>query len=169
MDSAILFQLGRLRPACHALSERCLRMPRSRIIKRSASAKATELPGGTLSAAPSGTVSTTAPPSAATIGRPRLNASVRAPSRPREFHPETLTDPDLSLSTHPARATEEGSDRLHYHYRFFLFPVDLSNFDDPAPSLLLHYRAFITTTGQSAPSWRLDTFGLGLSPLRLFS
>jgi hypothetical protein len=27
------------------------------------------------------------------------------PSRPGEFHPEPLTDPDLSLSTHPARAT----------------------------------------------------------------
>ena len=27
-----------------------------------------------------------------------------SPSRPRDFHPEPLTDPDLSLSTHPARA-----------------------------------------------------------------
>ena len=27
------------------------------------------------------------------------------PSRPREFHPESLTDPDLILSHHPARAT----------------------------------------------------------------
>jgi len=27
------------------------------------------------------------------------------PSRPGELHPEALTDPDLSLSTHPARAT----------------------------------------------------------------
>ena len=30
---------------------------------------------------------------------------IRPPSRPREFRPEPLTDPDLSLSTHPARAT----------------------------------------------------------------
>src|SRR6516164_4482215 len=30
--------------------------------------------------------------------RPRL------PSRPGEFHPEPLTEPDLSLSTYPARA-----------------------------------------------------------------
>src|SRR5215475_3493448 len=27
------------------------------------------------------------------------------PSRPREFHPEPLTDPDLNLSIHPARVT----------------------------------------------------------------
>jgi hypothetical protein len=28
------------------------------------------------------------------------------PSRPEEFHPEALTDPDLNLSIHPARATK---------------------------------------------------------------
>jgi len=28
------------------------------------------------------------------------------PSRPREFHPEPLTDPDLILSHHPARAID---------------------------------------------------------------
>jgi len=28
------------------------------------------------------------------------------PSRPGEFHPEPLTDPDVILSHHPARATE---------------------------------------------------------------
>src|SRR4029077_14145053 len=31
-------------------------------------------------------------------------ASVMA-SRPREYHPEPLTDPDVTLSCHPARAT----------------------------------------------------------------
>ena len=29
----------------------------------------------------------------------------KRPSRPGEFHPEPLTDPDLTLSRHPARAT----------------------------------------------------------------
>ena len=29
----------------------------------------------------------------------------RLPSRPGEFHPEPLTDPDLNLSIHPARVT----------------------------------------------------------------
>src|SRR5229473_3579741 len=31
--------------------------------------------------------------------------SQQLPSRPGEFHPEPLTDPDLTLSRHPARAT----------------------------------------------------------------
>ena len=29
----------------------------------------------------------------------------KLPSRPGDFHPEPLTDPDLILSHHPARAT----------------------------------------------------------------
>ena len=33
-------------------------------------------------------------------------SSIVVPSRPGEFHPEPLTDPDLTLSRHPARATE---------------------------------------------------------------
>ncbi len=34
-----------------------------------------------------------------------LGACAELPSRPGEFHPEPLTEPDLSLSTYPARAT----------------------------------------------------------------
>jgi hypothetical protein len=30
----------------------------------------------------------------------------QSPSRPGEFHPEPLTEPDVSLSTYPARATQ---------------------------------------------------------------
>jgi len=30
----------------------------------------------------------------------------KLPSRPGEFHPEPLTDPDLILSHHPARAID---------------------------------------------------------------
>jgi hypothetical protein len=33
---------------------------------------------------------------------------VLSPSRPGELHPEPLTDPDVRLSPHPARATAEG-------------------------------------------------------------
>src|ERR1039457_1522381 len=36
------------------------------------------------------------------------SGNVPSPSRPGELHPEPLTDPDLSLSTHPARAPPEG-------------------------------------------------------------
>jgi hypothetical protein len=35
-------------------------------------------------------------------GSPEIDALV--PSRPGESHPEPLTDPDLNLSIHPARA-----------------------------------------------------------------
>jgi hypothetical protein len=32
-------------------------------------------------------------------------ATAALPSRPGEFHPEPVTEPDLTLSRHPARAT----------------------------------------------------------------
>src|ERR1700722_18291302 len=46
----------------------------------------------------------------ARLSRPRLpkscsGVSATLPSRPGEFHPEPLTDPDVTLSCHPARAT----------------------------------------------------------------
>jgi hypothetical protein len=34
------------------------------------------------------------------------------PSRPGELHPEPLTDPDVNLSIHPARATPREGCRL---------------------------------------------------------
>src|SRR6478736_8475820 len=55
-------------------------------------------------------------------GRPRL-LSTLMPSRPGEFHPEPLTDPDLTLSRHPARATGEGC-RLPLNIGFLPLPVD---------------------------------------------
>ena len=39
---------------------------------------------------------------------PSRAVSEDMPSRPGEFHPEPLTDPCMSLSTHTARATHEG-------------------------------------------------------------
>jgi hypothetical protein len=39
------------------------------------------------------------------LDRGRDDHLLIAPSRPGEFHPEPLTDPDVSLSTYPARAT----------------------------------------------------------------
>jgi len=41
----------------------------------------------------------------------------RPPSGPGEFHPRPLTDPDVSLSTYPARATPEGLPAFHHHLR----------------------------------------------------
>jgi hypothetical protein len=43
------------------------------------------------------------------------------------------------------------------------------NGDDPPPSLQLHYRAFITTTRQSAPLRRIGTFGLAVVAACAFS
>jgi hypothetical protein len=43
------------------------------------------------------------------------------------------------------------------------------NDDDPPPSLQLHYRAFITTTRQSAPHRRISTFGLAVLSACAFS
>jgi hypothetical protein len=37
-------------------------------------------------------------------GRQWALSGLQAPSRPEEFHPESLTDPDVNLSIHPARA-----------------------------------------------------------------
>ena len=45
--------------------------------------------------------------SLAELLRPFKSVELRKmPSRPREFHPEPLTDPDLILSHHPARAID---------------------------------------------------------------
>src|SRR5262249_34786068 len=45
------------------------------------------------------------------------------PSRPGELHPEPLTEPDLTLSHHPARATAQGC-RLPLVIGFLPLPVD---------------------------------------------
>ncbi len=92
------------------------------------------------------------------------------PSRPGEFHPEPLTDPDVILSHHPAHAItrrlppsdeQEGSSR---HNRLAKF-----NRDDLPPSLQHRYIAFITTTKQSVPLRRIGTFGLAVVAACAFS
>ena|GEM_PF-1792359 len=46
------------------------------------------------------------------------------PSRPGEFHPEPLTDPDVNLSIHPARATPEKAAAFRQDKEFLRLPVD---------------------------------------------
>src|SRR5947209_2362042 len=87
------------------------------------------------------------------------------PSRPGEFHPEPLTEPDVSLSAYPARAT------LSVETRWFLLsPVDQTGSDagDPLPSLHRRYPA--STLLRSGPPLRerLGTFGLTGPPLEPF-
>ena len=92
------------------------------------------------------------------------------PSRPGEFHPEPLTDPDLTLSRHPARATAR---RLPPSVENWRTPPVASwlapNGDDLPPSLHGHYTRFGTTTGQSAPLRRIGTFGLAVGAACAFS
>jgi hypothetical protein len=45
------------------------------------------------------------------------------PSRPGEFHPEPLTDPDVTLSRHPARATETKAAAFRRKLKLILSPV----------------------------------------------
>src|SRR6476619_880820 len=60
------------------------------------------------------------------------------PSRPGDFHPEPLTEPDLTLSRHPARADAQ---RLppYIEHRYLPLPVDPSQMANaPLPSLHGH-------------------------------
>jgi hypothetical protein len=50
-----------------------------------------------------------------------------SPSRPGEFHPEALTDPDVSLSTYPARATELKAAASHQDHRVMDNPLAAAN------------------------------------------
>ena len=72
-------------------------------------------------------------------------------SSPGELHPQALTDPDVSVSTHPAPTVQpvngfalpKGSSRM---------AVDLSiKPDSVAPSLQRHYSTFITVGSEEAP------------------
>ena len=87
------------------------------------------------------------------------------PSRPGEFHPEPLTEPDLNLSAYPARTT---------HRKTAVFPPKSSSSGCPLtrfssgdlpPSLHRHYP--VSTLLRSSPplGWRLGTFGLTGLPL----
>src|SRR4029077_4640558 len=76
------------------------------------------------------------------------------PSRPGELHPESLTDPDVILSHHPARATMR---RLPPSVMIGLLPLSVarhqltrSNVGDPPPSPPGHYPASTLLRG-SAP------------------
>ena len=57
---------------------------------------------------------------------------------------------------------------LSYRIEFILFPVvSVMPQPDPTPSLQPHYRAFIATTGRSAPVLRFGTLASWFLPLGL--
>jgi hypothetical protein len=65
------------------------------------------------------------------------------PSRPGEFHPEPLTEPCVTVSSHTARAIHRGLPPSATTSRFLLLPVDQVDHDANGlpPSLRGHYSA----------------------------
>src|ERR1700678_702604 len=95
---------------------------------------------------------------------------MRLPSRPGEFHPESLTDPDVILSHHPARviprrlppsAERSGSSRYN--------PVGPSSTPMTCPLRSTGIPRFLATTKQCAPLRRIGTFGLTVGAACAFS
>jgi hypothetical protein len=96
------------------------------------------------------------------------HSAVCPPSRPEEFHPEPLTEPDLILSHHPAHAIARRLPPSIDHWAHPVAGWPMLKGNDLPPSLQPHYRASITTTKQFAPDRRIDTFSLAGSPLAPF-
>src|SRR6266480_6439287 len=69
---------------------------------------------------------------------PLLCADMR-PSRPGESHPRPLTEPDVNLSIHPARATQGRLPPSAETKGSSGFPLTQSQRGDPTPSLQPHY------------------------------
>src|SRR5271166_3619474 len=91
------------------------------------------------------------------------------PSRPGEFHPEPLTDPDMNLSIHPARAIHRRlppSVEIGGLLRSPVGPSLQRGWPPPfAPWALPH---FSTTTEESAPAWPVGISASRISRLCLF-
>ena len=92
-------------------------------------------------------------------------------SSPGEFHPQALTDPDVTVSRHPALIIQLPSSS-NLALPLWLLPslVDQKiRPDDPTPSLHLHYRDFNTTTSWSVPVPCIGTLTLMRSSHLSFS
>src|SRR6202165_5923172 len=94
---------------------------------------------------------------------------LKRPSRPGEFHPEPLTDPDLTLSRHPARATARRLPPSVENWSSSCCQLARSQRRWPAPFAPRALPRFNTTTGQSAPLRRISTFGLAVGAACAFS
>src|SRR6202048_4837532 len=90
------------------------------------------------------------------------SACRKRPSRPGEFHPEPLTDPDLTLSRHPARAAARRLPPSVENWSSSCCQLARSQRRWPAPFAPRALPRFNTTTGQSAPLRRIGTFGLAV-------
>src|SRR5215470_10127404 len=65
----------------------------------------------------------------------------KAPSRPGELHPEPLTEPDVNLSIHPARATQRRLPPSIKTRSSSGCPLTPARLGDLLPSLYGHYAA----------------------------
>ena len=63
----------------------------------------------------------------------RADVSILRPSRPGELHPEPLTDPDMTLSRHPARAARERLSPFIQVGGFLPWPIDPTWIGPPTP------------------------------------
>ena len=102
-----------------------------------------------------------------------LSADVLS-SRPGEFRPESLTEPDVRLSTHPAlHGSAHPIIRAHLCSPFAILPLyggcDLMLKNRARPFALLSLQSLITTTSESAPHADIPTFGLVVSATCAFS
>src|SRR5712671_6834958 len=101
-------------------------------------------------------------------------SELQVPSRPGEFHPEPLTDPDLTLSRHPARAIARRlppsiEHRVPPGVGWTQHQLTRAKWRWPAPFAPRALPRFITTTKQSAPSRRIGTFSLAVVAACAFS
>ena len=82
-------------------------------------------------------------------------------SSPGEFHPQALTEPDVTVSRHPALIIP--SQLSETCFTAWLLPLLVDQkvkLDDPTPSLHLHYRDFPANTSWSVPVPRIGTVTL---------
>src|SRR6266487_5008580 len=100
-------------------------------------------------------------------------------ARPEESHPSQsagirITDPDLTLSRHPARAIARRlppsiEHRVPPGVGWTQHQLTRSQWRWPAPFAPRALPRFITTTKQSAPLRRIGTFGLAVGAACAFS
>jgi endoglucanase len=95
----------------------------------------------------------------------RIAGAPSGPSRPGEFHPGSLTDPDVNLSIHPARAIQRRLPPSIKTRSSSGCPLTPSRCGWPAPFAPRALLRFIALTEQCAPDRCLGTFGLVGSPL----
>src|SRR6516165_11886033 len=101
------------------------------------------------------------PPTAADC-RPDTDGPTSS-SRPEEFHLRALPEPCVTLSSHTAPDVQPLLERLCLVHRLLLFSVgQWPRPNNAAPSLQPHYRAFLATTGGSAPAPRFGTLALAV-------